>query len=163
MDVHYSNETHLWETPDDFFRNYDSEFRFDLDVCALPENAKCKNFFSPADDGLEQPWDGVCWMNPPYGREIARWMKKAFEEMKRGCTVVCLVPSRTDTRWWHDYAMKGEVRFIKGRLYFKRLDGHTGRAPFPCAVIVFRPNVTDQAERSDSLKPLVGHFFMFPV
>lgn len=107
-----------------------------LDVCALPENAKCARFYSPVEDGLAQPWSGVCWMNPPYGRQIGPWMRKAYEEAQRGATVVCLVPSRTDTAWWHDYAMKGEVRFLRGRLRFQ---GASSSAPFPSALVIFGP------------------------
>jgi len=78
---------------------------------------------------------GVCWMNPPYGREIGLWMKKAWESSLSGATVVCLVPARTDTKWWHDYAMKGEIEFIRGRLKFGNA---TNSAPFPSAVVVYR-------------------------
>lgn len=73
-------------------------------------------------------------MNPPYGREIGKWMKKAYESAQAGALVVCLVPSRTDTRWWHDYAMKGEIHFIKGRLKFGNAKTN---APFPSAVVIF--------------------------
>jgi hypothetical protein len=88
-------------------------------------------------DGLQQKWKGVCWMNPPYGKEIKKWMKKAYESSLEGATVVCLVPSRTDTKWWHEYAMKGEIEFIKGRLKF---GGSKNSAPFPSAVVVFKGN-----------------------
>lgn len=133
--VHFKSENHTWETPIDLFRRLDAEFSFDLDVCALPETAKCPRFFSPADDGLSQQWEGACWMNPPYGREIVQWMRKAFEESLRGCTVVSLVPARTDTEWWHQYAMRGEIRFIRGRL---RFGGAANGAPFPSAIVIFR-------------------------
>lgn len=130
---HKQAETHVWETPQAFFDSLNDEFGFTLDVCALPENAKCQKFFNPVDDGLAQSWAGhVCWMNPPYGREIRAWMKKAYE---CGSLVVCLVPARTDAGWWHEYAMKGEIRFIRGRLKFS---GHKYDAPFPCAVVIFR-------------------------
>lgn len=136
MAVHYSSATDLWSTPQDFYDKLNAEFGFELDVCASPENAKCPRYFTKEMDGLAQEWKGVCWMNPPYGRKIGYWMKKAYESSLAGATVVCLVPSRTDTRWWHNHAMKGDVRFIKGRLCFG--DG-TGSAPFPNAVVVFRP------------------------
>ena len=130
-----SSNTDLWETPQDFFDRLDSEFHFDLDVCALPENAKCKRYFTPTQDGLLQDWRGVCWMNPPYGRKIGLWVRKAYETaVSGGGTVVCLLPARTDTAWWHDYAMKGEVRFIRGRLKF---GGSKNSAPFPSAVVIF--------------------------
>jgi len=133
--VHFRSDDHTWETPADLFNMLNEEFSFDLDVCATPATAKCKRFFTPADNGLAQPWSGVCWMNPPYGREIGLWMRKAFEEAKRGCTVVCLVPSRTDTEWWNNYAVRGEVRFIRGRLKF---GGAKSAAPFPSAIVIFR-------------------------
>ena len=125
-----------WETPQDVFDELDQEFGFVVDVCAAPENAKCKHFYSRQDDGLAQDWPSPAWMNPPYGREIGKWLKKAWDEARRGKTVVCLIPSRTDTKWWHDYVMKAdEIRFVRGRL---RFGGHKCSAPFPSAVVVFR-------------------------
>lgn len=133
--VHFQSDVHTWETPVELFRRLDEEFHFTLDVCALPQTAKCRQFFTPSDDGLTQQWQGVCWMNPPYGREIVGWMRKAFEESRRGCTVVCLVPARTDTEWWHQYATHGEIRFIRGRV---RFGGAKNCAPFPSAIVIFR-------------------------
>lgn len=133
--VHYKSLTPEWATPPELFRALDNEFHFTMDVCATAQNAKCKRFLSPSDDGLTQPWDGVCWMNPPYGRQIGRWMEKAVTESWKGITVVCLVPARTDTEWWHQYAMKGEIRFLRGRVKF---GGAKSGAPFPSAVIIFR-------------------------
>src|SRR5690242_9912345 len=96
--VHASSATVEWATPQDFFDQRAERFGpFDLDVCATPENAKCKRFFTILDDGLKQQWTGVCWMNPPYGREIKHWVRKAYESSLRGATVVCLIPARTDT------------------------------------------------------------------
>jgi phage N-6-adenine-methyltransferase len=157
-----SSETDMWATPKDFFVKLAKEFDFTLDVCALPENAKCNRYFSPKQDGLKQNWsDTFVWMNPPYGNPehpckknckkkkcvsrgyhidhyipgIIDWMKKAYEESQRwGNTIVCLVPARTDTEWWHKYAMKGEIRLVEGRLKFN--DGE-GTAPFPSAVVIF--------------------------
>ena len=133
--VHFSSATDLWSTPQDFFDKINEEFGFETDVCASVENAKCKRFFTKEDDGLAQAWTGVCWMNPPYGREINQWMEKAYKSSLDGATVVCLVPARTDTAWWHDYAAKGKVRFIRGRLKFGE---HANSAPFPSAVVVFK-------------------------
>ena len=135
-DLMFSSKTDLWATPQTFFDKLNSEFGFDTDVCALASNAKCAKFFTPEVNGLTQAWEGVCWVNPPYGRGIGMWLKKAYESSQKGATVVCLVPSRTDTRWWHDYCMKGEVRFIKGRLKF---GGHNNAAPFPSAIVIFKP------------------------
>lgn len=135
--VHFSSERMDWATPQLFFERLDKEFNFTLDVCATDHSAKCRRYFTPETDGLSQTWDGVCWMNPPYGTEIADWMRKAYEESRRGATVVCLVPSRTDTNWWHEWAMKAEeIRFVRGRLKF---EGAETSAPFPSAVVVLRP------------------------
>ena len=133
----FSSRTDEWETPKDFFQKLDDEFHFDLDVCATPENAKCKRYFTKEQDGLKQEWKGMCWMNPPYGRQISLWVKKALDSARGGATVVCLLLSRTDTQWWHSYviAHAAEVRFIKGRLKF---GGSKNSAPFPSAVVVFR-------------------------
>ena len=134
---------YCWETPDDFFNKLNEEFNFTLDVCANEENHKLDIYFSEEQDGLKQDWNkNTCFMNPPYGREISKWIKKAFEEYKKGSVVVCLIPSRTDTKWWHDYVMKGEIRFIRGRLKFKgrntKGDLVNYPATFGCAVVIFR-------------------------
>lgn len=134
--VHFSSATDLWSTPKDFYDKLNEVHHFTLDVCATKENAKCDRYYTKAEDGLSQPWAGVCWMNPPYGREIKAWMQKAYESSLRGAKVVCLVPSRTDTAWWHDYAIRGEVTFLRGRLKF---GDATNSAPFPSAVIIFNP------------------------
>jgi hypothetical protein len=89
------------------------------------------------EDGLKQSWNSeTVFMNPPYGKEIAQWMAKAYRESRAGATVVCLIPARTDTAWWHDYAVHGEIHYLKGRLKFG--DGENS-APFPSAVVIFRP------------------------
>jgi phage N-6-adenine-methyltransferase len=136
----FSSQTDNWATPKAVFAALDAEFHFDLDVCADATNAKCARFFSAADDGLAQEWPGTVWLNPPYGRHgggIAAWMEKARESAQAGATVVCLVPARTDTRWWHESAMRAaEVRLVKGRLSFGAGDNP---APFPSAIVVFRP------------------------
>ena len=132
-EVMFSSKTDIWETPQDFFDKLNEEFRFQTDVCASPENAKCKRFYTPEQDGLAQEWSGACWCNPPYGRQIGKWVRKASESK---ATTVMLVPARTDTAWFHDYIYgKAEVRFIRGRL---RFSGAKENAPFPCMVVVFR-------------------------
>ena len=136
MSVHFSSKSDLWETPQEFFDTYNAVYVFTLDVCATTENSKCPAFFTQEMNGLAQEWSGNCWMNPPYGRTIGQWMKKAYESSLKGATVVCLVPARTDTAWWHDYAMKGEIEFLRGRLKF---GGHKNNAPFPSAIVVMRP------------------------
>lgn len=132
-----TSKTQEWATPQDLFDELEREFRFTLDPCSTAANAKCDRFFTAEDDGLLQSWQGErVFMNPPYGRAVQKWVEKAHSESRGGATVVCLLPSRTDTRWWHDYCMKGEIRFVRGRLYFG--DGK-GRAPFPSAIVIFRP------------------------
>jgi site-specific DNA-methyltransferase (adenine-specific) len=129
-----------WETPQSFFEMIDAEFGFTVDVCALPETAKCDRYFSPADDGLSVPWEGICWMNPPYDKSIGRWIEKAYETAQRGHTVVALIQGRsTDTKLWHDYVMRAsELRFIRDRLHFGR-DGIFKRANISSVLVVFRP------------------------
>lgn len=138
VEPHFSSKTYEWSTPQSFFDHLNAEFGFTLDVCATKENAKCAQFFTKEQDGLLQPWSGVCWMNPPYGREIGKWVRKALASASASCaTVVCLVPARTETAWWHDWVIGGEaeVRFVRGRL---RFSGMTVNAPFPSAVVIFR-------------------------
>lgn len=133
LGVHFSSATDEWATPQDLFNELNSEFGFTLDVCASPDNAKCKRFFTRETNGLAQKWTGVCWMNPPYGDVIGDWVAKAHETGEQS-TVVCLVPARTDTAWWWDHARHGEVRFLRGRLKF---GGAESSAPFPSAVVIF--------------------------
>lgn len=135
--VMFTSQTDDWGTPIELFRGLDYEFGFELDVAASANNAKCDRYFSIEDDGLSQTWaPAVCWMNPPYGRTIRRWVEKAWLEAQNGATVVGLLPARTDTDWWHAYAMKAaEIRFLRGRVQF-----YGGKdAPFPSAVVVWRP------------------------
>ena len=142
-DLMFSSKTDMWATPQDFFDKYDQEFGFETDVCASPDNAKCKTYFTQLDDGLSKDWLGTCWMNPPYGRDIKHWMKKAHDSsVENGAVVGCLVPSRTDTKWWHDYVMKASrIDFIKGRLKFGDCKNP---APFPSAVVIFKGEHIDQ-------------------
>ena len=134
LSVHFSSATDLWATPQELYDKLNARYSFELDVCATAENAKCPRYFTVADNGLAQEWRGRCWMNPPYGREIGAWMAKAWRSAQAGALVVCLVPARTDTAWWHDYAVKGQIEFLRGRLKF---GGHKNSAPFPSAIIVF--------------------------
>lgn len=137
-DVMFSSKSDLWETPQAFFDELNREFGFQTDVCALPENAKCEAYYTPEQDGLSQEWTGVCWCNPPYGRQIGKWVKKAAES---NATVVMLLPARTDTKWFHDYILpNAEIRFIKGRLKF---GGSKNSAPFPSMICIFRNEVEE--------------------
>jgi phage N-6-adenine-methyltransferase len=139
--VHFSSASDNWETPQWLFDYLDKEFNFSLDVCADSDNHKCPAWFTKNIDGLKQDWyvhakEGACWMNPPYGREIGKWVRKAYEESQKGATVVCLLPARTDTKWFHDYIIgKAEIRFLKGRLKFGNA---INSAPFPSMIVVFR-------------------------
>jgi len=137
--VYHWHKSDEWETPAELFAELDRQFHFTTDVAALPDNAKCARFFTPGQDGLKQRWTGVCWMNPPYGYALRRWLKKAHESAQAGATVVCLLPARTDCAWWHDYVLPhAEVSYIRGRLKF---NGSGNSAPFPSAIVIFRSAV----------------------
>ena len=135
-----SSKDMTWTTPQAWFDYLDLEFDFTLDPCCEHETAKCKKHYTPQEDGLSQNWkDERVFMNPPYGKELPKWMKKAYEEARdNGALVVCFVPARVDTEWWHRYAAKGEVRFPKGRVTFSDADAS---APFPVAIVIFRPRL----------------------
>jgi phage N-6-adenine-methyltransferase len=134
--VHFSSTSCEWSTPRRLFDELQAEFRFDLDPCATPDNATCARYFTRDDDGLAQEWTGRVFMNPPYGAEIGAWMRKAWESAQSTAElVVCLIPARTCTAWWHEYAARGELRFLRGRLKF---GGTKTSAPFPSALAVFR-------------------------
>ncbi len=129
-----------WETPPDLFARLDAEFGFTLDACASAENAKCPAYYTQEQDALCLPWTGSVWMNPPYGRTLGRWLEKAYASSLTGATVVCLVPARTDAAWWHRWVMRAaEVRVLRLRL---RFSGSPINAPFPSALVVFRPGAT---------------------
>ena len=134
MKVHFSSKSDDWSTPQDLFDKLNSIHNFTLDVCAKESNAKCIRYFTPMENGLKQEWSGIVWCNPPYGRGIGAWLKKAYEASEHGVKVVLLIPARTDTSWWHDYVMKGKVEFLRGRL---RFGGHKNSAPFPSAIVIF--------------------------
>lgn len=138
-DVMFSSKSDMWETPQCLFDKLNSKFHFDIDVCATKENAKCKKFYTKKQNGLLQEWKGVCWCNPPYGREIIKWVRKASISAKNGATVVMLIPARTDTKWFHDYIYKKDnvkIKFIRGRLKFGNAQNS---APFPSMLVLFKP------------------------
>lgn len=113
--VHFSRVTVEWETPQWLFDELSDVYGgFTLDPCATQQNAKCERFFTREQDGLKQPWEGKVFCNPPYGREIGRWVGKAYDASLSGALVVCLLPARTDTRWWHTHARRGYVHFLRG-------------------------------------------------
>lgn len=150
--VHFSSDRMDWRTPLALFQLLDDEFDFDMDVSAREDNRMpcmlycCPPDYDPPYGSLPWAWDGlaadwrrfVCWMNPPYGRQIGKWTAKAKRAAGVGATVVGLVPARTDTRWWHETVMAGasEVRLIRGRL---RFEGAEASAPFPSAIVIWRP------------------------
>ena len=133
----FTSNSDDYGTPQKLFDELNAEFNFDVDVCASASNAKCRRYFSVEENGLVQDWSKfkTCYMNPPYGRQIINWIQKAYESSLKGSTVVCLLPARTDTKWFHEYCLKGEIRFLRGRLKFN--DGKNS-APFPSMIVVFR-------------------------
>ena len=141
----FSSDRQDWATPQALFDVLDREFYFALDAAASVSNTKCREFYSKEDDALTQSWcvgaGEAVWLNPPYGREIGKWIKKAYEESQKGFPVVCLTFCRTDTRWWHDYAMRAaEIRLVPGRITFVGADAG---APAPSCLLVF-----DESRRS---------------
>lgn len=137
MKVHYSSKSKQWETPRELYERLNERYGpFTLDPCATLENAKCEKFFTIDDNGLAQSWQGeTVFMNPPYGRQIGKWIEKAYRESLGEATVVCLIPARTDTAYWHDYVMRaGEIVLLRGRVRFV---GGKSSAPFPSAVVAF--------------------------
>lgn len=137
--VLYSSRSEEWATPAEFFAALNDEFRFTLDPCATRRNAKCRTYYTKADNGLVRDWGRhTVFCNPPYGRDIGDWAKKCFLAAKVGATVVLLVHARTDTRYFHDWIYgKAELRFVRGRLKFG--DGRQS-APFPSLVAIYRPD-----------------------
>lgn len=152
-DVMYKSESQHWETPQELFEELDREFKFNIDVCASHQNRKCSRYISKSEDALKMSWSIYetapthCFMNPPYGREIIKFIQKAYIESLKGNLVVCLVPARTDTRWWsifwdrenHRPKENVEVRFLSGRVKFKK-DGSINNAPFPSAIVIMKPH-----------------------
>ena len=130
-----------WCTPQDFYDKLNDEFHFMLDAAATDKTAKCPQYFTPETDGLTQSWrcNGAVFCNPPYGRDIGKWVKKAYEESRCGGIIVLLIPSRTDTSYFHDYIYgKAEIRFLRGRLHFTDEQGNAkDPAPFPSMLVIY--------------------------
>ena len=147
-DNRFASKNNTWETPDDLFTKINSEFNFTLDVAASAENTKCAKFFTQEDNGLVQDWGKeICWLNPPYGDGISKlsnWVKKGREASLLGATVVILIPARTNTEWFHNYCLKGEVRFVRGRPKFK---GAKHGLPQPLLFVIFKP--PEEADNND--------------
>ena len=135
-----------WETPQDLFDQLHKEFHFTLDPCADEKNHKCEKWYSKAQDGLTKNWGGdTVFCNPPYGRELQKWIRKCSQEARKdGTTVVMLIPARTDTKAFHEYIYgKAEVRFLRGRLKF---GGAKWNAPFPSMLVIFRAAIRAEDE-----------------
>lgn len=132
----FSSNSDEWTTPQDFYDKLNKRFNFNLDPCATPENAKCNKYFTIKDDGLKQDWSGFrVFCNPPYGRNISKWVEKCYYEAQKGTLIVMLIPARTDTAYFHDYIYhKADIKFIRGRLKFG--DAKQG-APFPSMVVIY--------------------------
>ncbi len=145
----FSSDSVEWGTPQELFDELDSVYHFTLDVCASRSNAKCERYFDKEANGLRQSWKGeTCFMNPPYGKEIVDWVRKAYQESAAGATVVCLLPARTDTRWFHDYVYgKARIHFIKGRLKFTNQHSAAAEsAPFPSMIAIYDRKLTPERE-----------------
>ena len=138
-DGRWHNRGSDWATPQDLFDKLNEEFNFTLDPCASDWNAKCKKYYTEKNNGLTKDWSKeTVFMNPPYGKDLAMWMNKAYREVSRGAVVVCLVPAATDTSWWHAYAMGGEIRFLRGRPRFVTKEGTWQQTFSPSVIIVFK-------------------------
>lgn len=137
--VVFSSQNTTWETPQWLFDKLNEEFNFTLDPCCVPETAKCSKYYTPEENGLIQDWSGeTVFVNPPYGREIVKWVTKAHMEAQKGTQIVMLLPVRTSTRWFHDWIYGcAEIRLLKGRLTFLLNKENVGRAPFGSMVVVF--------------------------
>ncbi|MDR0472319.1 MAG: phage N-6-adenine-methyltransferase [Treponema sp.] len=138
----FSSASTEYETPWELFNPLNDIYHFTVDVCATAKNTKCKIFYSKTENGLAQKWSGTCWMNPPYGRNVEPWIKKAYESAITGdAVVVALLPSRTDTKWFHRYINgKAEIRFLEGRVSFIK-NGKSGPATFPSMIVIWNKRV----------------------
>lgn len=142
----FSSKNHNWCTPARLFEKLNAEFDFTLDAAATHASAKCTKYFTPEEDGLSQSWAGErVFCNPPYGRQIEKWVAKAYAEAQQGTFIVLLIPARTDTKYFHSYIYgKAEIRFIQGRIYFEDESGETKwSAPFPSMLVIYRDNQID--------------------
>lgn len=145
-----------WATPGPLFELLNKEFGFTFDVCASKWNAKCWEYFDETIDALKCNWPpfGIGWMNPPYGHYVQKFMEKAYGQTKTmGCKIVCLVPANTETKWFHEIALKGEIRFIRGRVHFSDENGKTGRPRFASMIVILDPDDSG----SGTIKHLSGY------
>ena len=137
----FSSKKMDWCTPQKFYDDLNQEFHFVADVAATEQTKKAQFYYTPETDGLNNSWDfgGAVFCNPPYGKDMKKWIKKAFDEAKKGIKIVLLIPARTDTSYFHDYIYgKAEIRFIRGRLKFTDENGQEqGTAPFPSMLVIY--------------------------
>lgn len=150
-----SSKSTNWCTPQDFFDKLDNEFHFTLDAAATDMTAKCSVYFTPENDGLVNSWDitqGAVYCNPPYGREISKWVEKAYNEAQKGIKIVLLIPARTDTTYFHNFIHgKAEIRFIKGRLKFMDEKGIISNpAPFPSMLVIYNASKNKEGGEKDA-------------
>ena len=139
----YNGRGREWETPPEVFDPLNQEFQFTLDPCATAATAKCKHFFSEADNGLDQDWGHErVFMNPPYGREVAVWTRKARDSARKGALVVGLLPASTDLAWWHEDVLLAcaEVRYLRGRVRFLTGGPYRASGFFASVIVVWRPH-----------------------
>jgi len=140
-----------WGTPQDLFNELNEEFGFTLDPCASEWNKKCDKYFTEEDNGLKKDWGkNKVFMNPPYGKVLKEWMEKAYNSSLNGATVVCLVPSATDLEWWHKFAMKGEIRFLRGRPRFVTKEGNWQQTFSPSVIVVFKSSLREGHTNNNS-------------
>ena len=151
----FSSKNEKFSTPQYIFNTLNREFNFTLDPCCEFYTRKVMdNYYTAETNGLDKSWEGeTVFMNPPYGRQdTGIWIKKAYEEsLKPNTTVVALIPSRTDTKFWHDYCMNSsEIRFIKGRLKF---GDSKYAAPFPSCVVIMNGDNSCKVSTMENIKP----------
>ena len=138
-DGRWHNKGRDWATDKELYERLNKEFNFTLDVCASEWNKKNDIYFSEKDNGLIQDWHKhICFMNPPYGKELGKWVEKAYNESRKGAVVVCLIPASTDLDWWHEFVLKGEIRYLRGRPRFYTKEGKWQNTFSPSVIVIFR-------------------------
>ncbi len=155
----YNGNGREWATPPEVFGPLNEEFRFTLDPCATPQNAKCLYYFTEKDDGLSRDWGTErVFMNPPYGREIYAWTRKAREAAAKGALVVGLLPASSDLAWWHDdvVAAGAEVRYIRGRVRFLTDGPYRASGFFASVVVIWRPHASECCRVTFCGRPIVS-------
>lgn len=145
--------TDNWSTPDPIFQKLHEEFNFNLDVCASDWNHKCENYFTEKDDALTKDWEGVFWMNPPYSC-VGKWVEYAYYQVEKGNMGVCLIPSRTETKYFHNFCLPHELRFVQGRIHFFNDEETSGRPRFGNVIVIMRPTVIADRVPGSFIQPI---------